>query len=331
MKKSKGRHRQSKYLTIMLVPDSTSKVRSIRIPRWVFSVVMVPLLCVAIIVTFFRAQVVSLEDRLYDSFTLLDESIDRREKLERTLIYIETAIQEQSDEADEKANELLIEVERQVEQLHEKTETIDGIKQEIIGVFNDLAQLDIPFSFDETLLRTAPYNIGGQRQGDVAEQLTELNAVLLNDIYDMRALQEYAGELETFFRYRPSGWPVASRRVTSEFGHRRNPFTGQSLEFHSGIDIAAPAGAQVYATAYGVVSFAGWSSSGYGILVVIEHGFDYSTYYAHNSRVLVSEGDNVARGQVIALVGSTGRSTGPHSHYEVRLRDVPQNPRRYLG
>ena len=331
MAKSKGRHKQSKYLTIMLIPDSTSKVRSIRIPRRVFCVVAVPLLCIAIMVTLFRMQVVSLEDRLVDSFTRLDESIDQRDRLEKTLISVETAMHSAGEAANKRENELLLEVGRRVEKLHEKTETIDGIKQGIIEVFNDLARLDIPFSFDETLLRTAPYQMGGPRQGDVAAQLVELSAVLQRDIYDMRVLRDHAGELETFFRYRPTGWPVSSRRVTSEFGHRRNPFTGQSLEFHSGIDIAVPAGVHIYATAYGTVSFAGWSNSGYGILVVIEHGFGYSTYYAHNSGVLVSAGEHVARGQVIALSGSTGRSTGPHSHYEVRLQGVAQNPRRYLG
>ena len=329
MKKSKGR--QSKHVTIMLVPDSAAKVRNISLSRCVFSVVGVPLLCIAIIVTLFRAQVVSLEQRLSDSFTRLDESINERDRLEKTLISVETAMQQEGEAADKLVADLLYEVERRVEELHGKTETFDGIKQDIIGVFNDLARLDIPFSFDETLLRTAPYHMGGQRQEDVVSRLYELNAVLSNDISDMRVLQNHAGELEAFFRYRPSGWPVSSRIVTSEFGYRRNPFTGQNLEFHRGIDIGLPIGENIYATAYGVVSFAGWSNSGRGILVVIEHGFGYSTYYAHNSSVLVSEGDYVARGQVVALSGNTGRSTGPHSHYEVRLRGVPQNPRRYLG
>ena len=100
---------------------------------------------------------------------------------------------------------------------------------------------------------------------------------------------------------------------------------------HEGIDLPAPIGTGVYATAYGVVSFAGWNSGGFGFLVIIEHDFDYSTYYAHNSEVLVTVGEEVSRGQRIALSGNSGRSTNPHCHYEVRNNGLPQNPRGYLN
>ena len=145
----------------------------------------------------------------------------------------------------------------------------------------------------------------------------------------MQALHILAGDLETYFRALPTGWPVTSREVGSEFGNRVDPF-GQGLEMHEGIDINVPVGTEVFATAYGVVAFAGWHTGGYGFLVIIEHDFDFTTYYAHNSELLVTAGEEVSRGQAVALSGNTGRSTSPHLHYEVRNNGIPMNPRGFL-
>ncbi len=128
--------------------------------------------------------------------------------------------------------------------------------------------------------------------------------------------------------YTPSIWPVQGK-LESGFGGRRNPFGGNSYEFHSGQDIEAPWGTPVVAGASGKVAFVGWQN-GYGQLVVIDHGGGLTTRYGHLSHVDVSLGDTVARGQFIARVGSTGRSTGPHLHYEVRINDEPVNPLQYL-
>lgn len=125
----------------------------------------------------------------------------------------------------------------------------------------------------------------------------------------------------------PSIWP-ASGRVSSEYGTRRHPITG-NVQVHRGIDVAAPVGTPVYATAAGKVVFAG-DRGGYGLTVVIDHGYGLQTLYAHNSRLLVSVGDVVERGHKIAEVGSTGLSTGPHVHYEVHLNGEAVNPRTYL-
>ena len=122
-------------------------------------------------------------------------------------------------------------------------------------------------------------------------------------------------------------WPV-SGRVTSYFGGRRSP-GGIGSTNHKGIDIAAPKGTPVYAADGGTVTYAGWMS-GYGYLVRISHGNGYETYYGHNSRLLVSVGQKVYKGQQIAKVGSTGNSTGNHCHFEVRYNGVAKNPLNYL-
>jgi murein DD-endopeptidase MepM/ murein hydrolase activator NlpD len=126
----------------------------------------------------------------------------------------------------------------------------------------------------------------------------------------------------------PSLWPVAGD-TTDSFGGRSSPFGGGSFELHSGQDINAEQGDEVVAAASGRVVFADWHG-GYGQLVTVDHGGGLTTRYAHLSKIEVRAGQQVARGQRIGAVGSTGRSTGPHLHYEVRVNDEPVNPRAYL-
>ncbi len=126
----------------------------------------------------------------------------------------------------------------------------------------------------------------------------------------------------------PSALPTQGV-VTDSYGVRSNPFGGAEAEFHAGLDIAAPSGAPVVATGTGIVTFAGMQS-GYGNVVMIDHGNGYQTRYAHLSQINTATGANITRGDIIGRVGSTGRSTGPHLHYEVRLADRPLNPRRFL-
>lgn len=127
----------------------------------------------------------------------------------------------------------------------------------------------------------------------------------------------------------PSLWPVMGP-ITSSFGEREDPILGNGEgEFHTGIDISAPRGTPVRATADGVVRVAGWVN-GYGREVVIDHGQNVATGYAHLSGCTVMPGQSVVRGQVIGYVGTTGRTTGANLHYEVRIRNTPVNPHKYL-
>lgn len=125
----------------------------------------------------------------------------------------------------------------------------------------------------------------------------------------------------------PSLWPLMGR-VTSSFGERQDPIDGEGA-FHPGIDIAAPDGTPVRATADGDVVEA-HMANGYGREVVLDHGHGLTTLYGHMSALAVVAGEHVLRGQVIGYVGQSGRSTGPHLHYEVRVHNVPVNPHKYL-
>ena len=147
----------------------------------------------------------------------------------------------------------------------------------------------------------------------------------------MGRLEEDMKAYEAILRqrgYTPTVWPVDGK-LEGGFGGRRNPFGGSGYEFHTGQDIEAPWGAPVVAGASGQVSFVGWQN-GYGQLVVVDHGGGLTTRYGHLSEIDVELGQSVGRAQLLGKVGSTGRSTGPHLHYEVRINDQPVDPRQYL-
>lgn len=150
---------------------------------------------------------------------------------------------------------------------------------------------------------------------------TELRRQGLQELWDTLS------ERESLLNATPSIKPVPGW-YTSRFGYRLDPYTNRPI-MHSGLDIAAAQGSPVFAPANGIVSFVGYEP-GYGNLVSIDHGFGVLTRFGHNSRVFVQKGQSVSRRDVIASVGSTGRSTGPHLHYEVRVHGVPVDPMNYI-
>jgi len=125
----------------------------------------------------------------------------------------------------------------------------------------------------------------------------------------------------------PSLWPVRGQ-ITAGFGQRMDPFSGEGA-FHPGVDISVPFGTRVEAAADGIVLEAG-PESGYGNEILIDHGFGLTTKYGHLSRIFVVVGQELKRGQIIGAVGMTGKTTGPHLHYEVHINDAPVNPTKYL-
>ncbi|MDR3415691.1 MAG: M23 family metallopeptidase [Nevskia sp.] len=163
---------------------------------------------------------------------------------------------------------------------------------------------------------------------DVLGSLDQLQQQLSDRERQMRVLEDLllAGRLEK--EIKPSGWPISDGYITSGYGSRTDPFTGLR-DFHPGIDFAAPEGSRVQAVAAGIVTEAG-ERNGYGNLVQIDHGNGYVTRYGHNEALLVKVGDRVRKGQAVALIGNTGRSTGPHVHFEVLLNGNVVNPEQYI-
>lgn len=175
-------------------------------------------------------------------------------------------------------------------------------------------------SREKVLENTNPFSSG-------SIDLEELKKRLAETVATVREIKDYLRLQNDLYRATPRGLPVAGR-ITSRFGKRANPLSGQ-VQFHEGIDISAPPGTPVRATAEGMVSYSARSGEN-GNLVVLEHGQGFSTLYAHNQKNRVKLGQRVQRGEVIAYVGSTGNSTGPHVHYAVWQNGREVDPERFI-
>ncbi len=164
---------------------------------------------------------------------------------------------------------------------------------------------------------------------DFAKQLGELSKTVDVKADQLSVLEALLVEGSAQRKFLPTLPPIENINYTSNFGYRIDPFTGHST-FHEGVDFAAESGTPINAAASGKVIYADVHPA-YGKCVEIDHGNGLVTRYAHGSELLVKDGDLVVRGQRISRVGSTGRSTGPHLHFEVRLNGVAQNPGRFLA
>jgi murein DD-endopeptidase MepM/ murein hydrolase activator NlpD len=192
-----------------------------------------------------------------------------------------------------------------------------------------LAQLTKPSS-DSKILN----GVGGPPEIEGSDSFSEMQRRIDQMRRDIDLRRESQEEIQGFLNDQrsmlsavPEGWPVKGW-LTSSFGMRVSPFTGRK-KLHEGYDIAARTGTPVYVTADGVVTRSE-TTPGYGKLIVIDHGYGYRTYYAHNSKNIARVGQRVKRGDKISEVGNTGRSTGSHVHYEVRRNGVPVNPKKFI-
>jgi murein DD-endopeptidase MepM/ murein hydrolase activator NlpD len=166
-------------------------------------------------------------------------------------------------------------------------------------------------------------NVGGPLS--YSFKLTNLESEAEESAIETQIKQFYQVSNASFI---PNMWAHVGK-INNEFAFRRNPFGGRSYEFHGGLDIDGEKGDLVIAPANGTVLKAGWTG-GYGNMLEIDHGNGVTTRYGHLSKIEVQVGETLTRGQEIALVGSTGRSTGPHLHFEIRINNISVNPRRFL-
>jgi murein DD-endopeptidase MepM/ murein hydrolase activator NlpD len=182
-----------------------------------------------------------------------------------------------------------------------------------------------------------PPAMGGESGTDgQPAQIPNLTAMVDDLQSQLSSREQQLGVLENFILTRelnkqvyPEGRPVQEGFISSYFGDRADPFTGY-LAVHKGLDFAAPEGTHVNSVAAGLVTFAG-ERAGYGLMVEVNHGNGMTTRYAHNEKLLVSGGEMIRKGQDLALIGSTGHSTGPHLHFEVLKNGVQVDPLRFIG
>jgi len=237
---------------------------------------------------------------------------DQRKEAERAQVYMEEHLAAMALKVGELQGQLL-----RLDGLGEKLAKIAGLKPQELPAKNVGRGGPAPstppraWTYEEFAREVQSMTKMVEERND---QMSVLEALLVQDSVNKKFLPSYA--------------PVDNVQYTSNFGNRIDPFTGlQSV--HEGIDFHGDRGTAVLAAASGKVITAGWHDQ-YGKMVEIDHGNGLVSRYAHASQLNVKEGDLVVRGQKIAEIGSTGRSTGPHLHFEVRLNGVPQNPARFL-
>ncbi len=299
----KKRNNTKKYFTVMILSDSTSKVR-----RYTFSR------------SFLKFLAVASTAGIMISLYLFFNYIEMREKIWEL-------------------HSLKEEVKTQRLQLLTLTSGLTDFKKQLVRLKDLDAKLrrflpSSTYSYTERGLGGSPeitYNLQGKKQTEILDQIHEELVKLKNDA---RKQETGLQSIISFFedkQYRrlftPSIWPIRGH-ITSGFGYRNSPFNGNK-EFHAGVDISIRTGMPVVATADGIVSFTG-VNGGLGRVVEIEHGYGLKTVYGHNSHIVVEVGKKVKRGDVIAYSGSSGNTTGPHLHYEVRINNTPVNPLRYM-
>jgi murein DD-endopeptidase MepM/ murein hydrolase activator NlpD len=248
---------------------------------------------------------------------------------------------------DELARQLALQTEEvmhQRVQIQKFAKDINAFKEKLVQLDQFEKSIRIIANIDRSDNGDGLFGIGGSAPEDLKPNLdlTQRHQRLIKDMHQQMAQLNTAttvqrddfelllGKLEAqknLLAHSPAIRP-AKGWVTSKFGYRQSPFTGKR-EFHKGLDIANRIGSPIVATADGVVTFTGRKGL-LGEVMVIDHGHGIVTRYAHLDKIICAKGSRVERGQVIAHMGNSGRSTGPHLHYEVRLNGVPVNPSKYI-
>ena len=261
-------------------------------------------------------------------------------QLKQTMVHLQTRAVHLTNE--------LGEIQSQRQQIQEFASEINSLKGHLLTLNNFEKKIRIIANIEKTDDSNNIFGVGGSIPEDLDarlplmekhnslmrvmhEQIDELNRASIHQKGEFESLLKSLEDQQNLLASTPAIRPISRGEkswVTSSFGFRRSPFTGQR-EFHQGFDISTRKGTPVLATAEGVVTFAGKKGL-LGNTVIVDHGHGMVTRYGHCSKFLKKRGEKVKRWEPIALVGNTGRSTGPHVHYEVRLNGIPVNPYKYI-
>ncbi|SFL11453.1 Murein DD-endopeptidase MepM and murein hydrolase activator NlpD, contain LysM domain [Paenibacillus sp. 1_12] len=313
----------SKKFTLVIIPDANRSVRQFEmlhsIPYLAVAAVCI-LMLMTLALLFFQGRTAVIADQL-------KVRMDSQE-----LVYNHTV--EDKNETIEQLQNEVIKLSQQTTDMKARIDDIRKMEDEVRsitgsakiaaaaegtnGVDSAMGGISLPATNNEVkdLLSQTKTQLG-----DMNQELAALQQSITDTKYKALAIKEQ-------LRVTPNIWPVDSRRITSNFGLRQDPFTRRP-SFHSGYDIAAPANSEVSVTADGTVRTTG-SDSERGNYIVVDHTNGLQTMYMHLNKILVQKKDSVQKGQLIGLVGSTGRSTGYHLHYEVLQNGVSIDPLPYL-
>jgi murein DD-endopeptidase MepM/ murein hydrolase activator NlpD len=294
-----------RFYTVLILPDATSHARKFHVSRPVISVVSTLAALGILALAFFIYQYVNFNLRMIELRQLRMEASDRS-VLATKVAQLEGELQRLRD-------------------FDQRLRVVAGLDQE------PQESADLAQGGAGILSRTALIDTVQQEAVRLADSVNRDIEVLGREITSrersFRELKLLLEEKRLVLASTPTILPVKGL-ITAGYGYRQSPFTGVR-EMHEGVDIAAPHGTPIVATADGIVSFVG-PLGGFGNAVFINHGHGFTTFYAHASKIRGKEGQSVKRGEVVALVGTTGRTTGPHVHYEVQVNGVTVNPLRYV-
>lgn len=288
-------------LCIIIVP-SNDKVKRLTIPSWLPKVILISIGVISIALLFTYKSMDSSYNALMEKY--------KEKTTEASTLKEENEVKDiQIYNLKSKADEIL----KKSEEIDNKLMEIDKLKRQL----EKMAGIESS-SRSSTFVE--------QEELETLETTDEIQILVDKLSYTEKELEDFIVEIEDRFEYLetvPDLWPTYGR-LTSTFGLRKDPF-GSGTTYHKGIDIANSVGTNIIASAKGVVTFTGYKSS-YGYTVIIDHNNEYETLYAHLSKILVSVGDTVEKGQIIAKMGNTGRSTGPHLHFEIHKYGSAINP-----
>jgi murein DD-endopeptidase MepM/ murein hydrolase activator NlpD len=312
----------NRYYTVMIVPERSSQVRRLKIAkRWIgYGLLGV-------------AGLFSVASFLFIHYLYVVQETSENRRLKEDNIQLRAQLQLLRDRVDT-VSDTLERIERFSVKLKAITQLSDSERSLAIGPLQSGERID-----DGPSAKHEVKFARGESDREDEPLDSELSAALLTARLDdqaadarkkeedIRELQEYFEDQKTLLATTPSIWPTRGW-VTSKFGVRTDPYTERNA-MHKGLDVAGPVGTAINAPSDGYVIYAAFRK-GYGNTIVIDHGFGVQTHFGHLSEFKVKAGERVSRGQPIGSIGNTGRSTGPHLHYEVRIHGIPQNPQKFI-
>lgn len=316
---------QRKY-TFMLVPNHSGQIYRFSIPAWIPK-------------TAFCALAITLCGFVFGTWYFAGELEETKQALTSQRIVTAQLTEENQDHLEEidflkskyhKIDEQLASLQKLENQVLDMVGlnsddspkvTGEGIKEPSVFKEDDHPLLAM-------VTRSASSRSIGPRLDHYQVDVNSLNDLIASQKNKMEQLVDDVENQLEYLEAKPNSWP-AQGRISSPFGKRISPTNRRTTEFHQGIDIANTSGTAVVAAGSGIVTYSGYNG-GYGRMIIISHGYGYTSVYAHNSQNLVDVGDQVNQGDLIARIGQTGRATGPHLHFEVRVNGEPKNPKNFL-
>jgi murein DD-endopeptidase MepM/ murein hydrolase activator NlpD len=307
--------RFGKGFTLMIVPNSSRAIKSCKMPFPVVLIIAFIVICNIYIFFGFIVQswkIYQFKQALNDKDQKIVQLIKEQQQIKPTL--------QKSYQINSELNRL----KRERARLLERWKVIQQKSGRSVYSVSRGVNVKVPaYQLYSTASQTDSTNLT-----ELNHNLEQLQKYIQIETKEQEKLLRAISEYEKRIDYIPSLNPVGVNRITSLFGRRLHPKYGYS-HLHTGIDLRAAIGTRIKAAAAGKVTFTG-NKSGYGNMVIIDHGYGYQTYYAHNSKIIVKIGQSVKKGQIICYSGNSGTSTGPHLHYEVRINGEPVNPMTFL-